>query len=72
MFNTIYTSKESVAVNANTPLILELFYNGKDEFGGHWDHKYWVVGLWVWAPKHYVLCSNCFSVNLVNNTHGSI
>ena len=31
-------------MTANAPLIPELFFNGKDEFGGLWgDHKYLVA-----------------------------
>ena len=47
MFNTIYIKKKNrKAINANVPLILQLFFNGKDEFDGYWrDHEYFVTGL---------------------------
>ena len=63
--------KNQWTINSNTPLILKLFFNGKDGFGGHWeDHEYLVAGLWVWASNSHVLHSKSFSVCLVSNAHG--
>ena len=59
--------KESVNYKCKHILILELFFNGKDGFGGHrGDHDL----LWVWVWNQQVLCSKCFFACWVTNTHG--